>query len=253
MNDIALGNNEEVVSLDTDGIEFNNPKIDTEKLFEQLNEQYAKIPQTTCAHNQVCCKAGNPHLTYVEYLNVIHMIERDYSAEQKTDIALECIKRYISRDLSKPCLFLGSKGCTIYNHRQFNCRMYGMVPQEEYEERAKNVMEQFKARGQDFPLAKQCSFVEIADGSVMTLARYNKIVDDIVDLDKKAGISRKAINEGKSYFTFHDWWMMSHYGEDGMVHFTEIRLNWNDEQKAQLLSDIEENLRGIGSEETSTN
>jgi Fe-S-cluster containining protein len=215
-------------------------------LFKELYEQYEKIPATTCANNQVCCKAGNPHMTYLEFLNVNSMIENEYSEEQRVHINLECLKRYIWTDLSKPCLFLKEKGCSIYHHRQFNCRFYGIVPKEEYERRSKDVQEKFFAQGQSFPLAKQCPFVKTADGSAMTPARYNKIIDDIRDLDKKAGMSRKDVNNGETYHTFHDWWMLFYYGPDTMADFTEIRLKFSPEQKDKLLNDIASQLKGSG-------
>jgi len=215
-----------------------------EELFSQLNEQYEKIPATTCANNQVCCKAGNPHMTYLEFLNVNSMIENEYSEEQKITVNLECLKRYISTDLSKPCLFLKESGCSIYKHRQFNCRFYGIVPKEEYERRSKEVQEKFLAQGQSFPLAKQCPLVKTADGSSMTTARYNKIIDDIRDLDKKAGISRKDINSGESYHTFHDWWMLFYYGPETMADFTEVRIRFSQDQKDDMVKNIEAQLRG---------
>lgn len=103
-----------------------------EPLFERLQALYAKLPDTRCVCEKpgVCCRFL-PEMTTLEALQWIQVLRALPAGERR-----EKLQRFVEFYFTNPvrltrCPFLAAEGgCTIYPHRTFACRAYGMWSQK---------------------------------------------------------------------------------------------------------------------------
>jgi Fe-S-cluster containining protein len=110
---------------------------ETNRLFDQLNNVYAKLPSTTCKRCGTCC-SDPPPATIVEFLNVYRYV-RDNLPERHQELVRKAAE-FFFLDLVKVemrCPFLNEEDnrCLVYEVRPFSCRAYGQLTEEEFNKR----------------------------------------------------------------------------------------------------------------------
>ena len=110
------------------------------------NKIYSRIPESKCLGCPMtngeevvaeCCKKASPPLYYSEFINVYKNIEKNWSKEKRKELLYKCFEAILNTETEKPCVLLDGNKCSIYKWRWTNCRTYGMIPDEEWVERAK--------------------------------------------------------------------------------------------------------------------
>ena len=182
----------------------------------------------------VCCKTSCPSLYYSEFLQIISDIWKTWTTEEKTNLICKSIEYFFKNEfekwgiqtLVKPCMLQDDKGlCKIYSNRQINCRMFGLWPKEEYNQRVEKFAKAYEKYGlkkEDLPLYFQCPSVERLDNTQeLTLDVINDIYSKLDNLDKRVGtFSSLQISQKHNYRSFHDWIMYKVFGEEWLSKLT---------------------------------
>lgn len=192
----------------------------------------------------VCCKTSCPTLYYSEFLQIISEIWRTWTEEEKTNLICKSVEYFFKNEfekwgiqtLVKPCMLQDDKGlCKSYSNRQLNCRIFGLWPKEEYEQRVEKfakAYEKFGLKKEDLPLYFQCPSVERLDNSQeLTLEVINDMYKKLENLDKRVGtFSDLQISQKHNYRSFHDWVMYKVFGEEWLSKLTTYMMAATKEQ-----------------------
>jgi Fe-S-cluster containining protein len=146
--------------------------------FSKLSNVYNHLPKTTgCTENISkcngcggwCCRYQSPQLLYVEFLHIWKNVLKYLEINEIVDIIERSLYNYIEGDTTKGCIFLNKENsyCKIYKYRPFNCRTYGMIPNEEFNKNKEKVKEKMKGI-LGLVIKDQCDLVKIEDGKELT-------------------------------------------------------------------------------------
>lgn len=205
------------------------------KLDGIYNEVNLETTQTCKCH---CCQVAMPQISYGEFINIATSVWDNSSEKDKLHYIKTSIEYFFRYEfekwgissLVKPCMFLQDDGkCGIYEKRPLSCRMFGLWPQEMYDERVENFSKIYSEYGleiSDLPLHKQCKSVkrksedvelnrEIVEGLYEKLHHLDKSIGDFTDLQ---------IETKENVRTFHDWLLMKVFGEDWLELMTTFVL-----------------------------
>lgn len=215
-----------------------------------------ELPETTCNHRALCCNAGCPNMTYSEYLSIREMYIDPMGKEERLELLLECVRRYITPQdpvNPKPCPHLNSENkCSVYLARPFRCRTYGLVPSKLYNQMVKDVAKETGIPKKDLPLCSQCPYVKVkpehADrfpGGRIPQHLFKELEATLHESDLRLGIPKKILEEGFSYLTYHDWHVMSELGEGWMETLTGVRMEESEEGKELFLAALKDAVAGM--------
>ncbi len=189
------------------------------RAFQQLEQVYKSIPDTKGCMEHInmprdqggcggwCCLHQNPHVLHIEFLNTWKSVLRSWDWEDVVNLIERAIRSYLSVKPTKGCIFFDkeSKLCTIHKTRPFNCRVYGITPEEEMKPRIERLKILYKNRI-DAVVKDQCNLVSTTDGTVVTTDMTAKWWKQMVEVEELAGTKKKDIHDrgDGSYMTFHD-------------------------------------------------
>ena len=194
--------------------------------------------ETTCNRVCTCCKTAMPQINYSEFVQIVTVVWKEKNQQEILDIiclSLEYFFRYEYAkwgmdSLVKPCMFLDKDNlCTIYSDRPLNCRLYGLWPEEDYEQRVQKFAKAYERHGltrEDLPLHKQCKFVRRVDPEKeLTTEVIDGLFEQLDNLDKTTGdFSNVQVRQKENYRTFHDWLLLKVFGEDALSQLTTFIL-----------------------------
>jgi len=111
---------------------------------------HEKVPLSKClgcpikggvGHEVVaeCCRKASPPLYFVEFIHAYQHILQTWKKDRVKEMIFKCYEAVLNNNHSKPCVLLDQEtnACSIYSHRWTNCRTYGMIPDDEWIDRAK--------------------------------------------------------------------------------------------------------------------
>lgn len=215
-------------------------KIKRRNLGDILKSIYSHINlDTKMSCICTCCNVSMPSMNSCEFSQIRSKIWSEFSVEERADIVGQCVEYFFKNEfekwgistLVKPCLLQDRKTglCKIYEDRPLSCRMYGLWPKDAYEKRVDRFVKVYEKYGlakEDLPLFSQCPCVERLDKSV---SLTNEIINDLYTqldmLDKKVGsYSDLQIKNKNNYRSFHDWMLLSVFGEEWLSQLTSFML-----------------------------
>lgn len=214
-------------------------------------EVYEDTPETTCCHKAACCNAGCPNMYYSEFLSVRRGAVDKMTPEERLNLTLECVKRYLQDQRTpKPCVFLKKDNmCGIYEFRHLKCRLYGLIPDSLYDWIANSVADEMGVPREEVPLCNQCEFVKVKPEFQEKFPTGKVPEDDIKamerrmrELDRGLGMSKETQDDGFGFLTYHDWHLLFEFGEKWMETLTQLRLKWTDEEKEKFVGDLKSAL-----------
>jgi len=183
----------------------------------RLEELYAKLPETKgCTSCGKCCKVQCPNMYYIEFLHILTYMQDNFDKPTVDGIFSKSFQNAISLAQDKQCPFLDDKNkCMIYEVRHYNCRVYGIIPKGEYQDRVKQAKKRLGV--ENISLEKQCDKVSIdGEGSNKGL---NDIFEQLKQLEEEIGVSKNMVRLiGGSYLTFHDMLILHFFHDnDGII------------------------------------
>jgi len=216
----------------------------------ELNSLYEQMPKTIgCIGCGKCCKIQHPHCYSIEFYNMLYLLD-DFTEEQKINLHAACLSNYLDNSINKPCVFLGEDNkCKTYSCRDYNCRSFGIVPKKAYAKHVKAVKKNFP--GIRLGLEKQsdcCGGVRPEE--FIGAKKLDEIFNKIADLDRKLGIADKDVDDGTSYMTFHDHYLLFYYRENTemLEKLTQIKYNCSEQEKKAFVSAVMELLKNKSGE-----
>jgi Fe-S-cluster containining protein len=198
---------------------------------------------TTCKGQITCCKTAMPQLNRSEYEVLVNKIWSSSSKSQKIEMVCKSVEYFFKTKFEqfgleifkKPCMLLSDDGkCKYYKNRPLNCRMYGLWPSDVYNRRVdrfEKAYSQFGVKREELPLNAQCPNAKRVDESVPLTETLIECLYKALDaLDKKTGnYSHKQIEERYNVRAFHDWVLLSIFGEDWLIELSRFVLGANKE------------------------
>lgn len=191
---------------------------DIQKIFSKLYNLYHQIPKTKgCMENNIldkgkgcnswCCRFQSPQLLYSEFLLIWKYISKNWIDENICDLIEKCMMNSVNDIPSKECVFFDEETnlCRCHKQRPFNCRIYGITPEEEFRSRYEKLKEEYK----DIigaVVRPQCELVSTCNGEDVSVYDTDKWWDELVKIEKSIGIPSKLITDkmGGSYRSPHD-------------------------------------------------
>ena len=222
-----------------------------------------------------------PTIRYSEFLNIFNRVWEEFSKEDKADLMVGCIKRFFSKSLVKPCIFLSGFDCKIYSDRPLSCKMYGLWPTEAWEKRVAKFEKTLGLPKEQLPLNTQCPMVRrkkqtcptcngqgwYPDGPTdkpeqkqcdscqgpgkvnppaLTEEQIQSMYDAIDALDRKTGdFSQEKMERAYNVRTFQDWILWHFFGEDTLIKFTNILLTQDDANIQATIAILEEKIKEL--------
>lgn len=169
-----------------------------------------------------CCLTQYPSLYYAEFLYLWQEIQEKWTKEHKKQLLLRAIRCYLDNSVTKGCVCY-DEGCQVYNNRPFACRIYGVIPQKNWEERWKQLK---KRQGKQFQAKPQCNLVK--SETPITSEMEDKWFVHSRQCEERIGIAPNIIKQhdlaGGSYRAMHDHILLEMLGEDHLVTLSDVRM-----------------------------
>ncbi|MFW6173470.1 MAG: YkgJ family cysteine cluster protein [Elusimicrobiota bacterium] len=225
------------------------------KSLNKLNKLYQDIPETKgCMENLPrcqawCCSIQSPSLLFVEFMNVWDNILHDYSTKEIVGLIKGAVNNYVFFRPDAGCIFFdrNTKYCMCHKYRPYNCRIYGITPEDEFTLRYERFKEQYKDEMYD--IRDQCSLVEVRNGQKVTTNDTNKWWERLCKIEHYFGVSKSNINDAPdgTYRNFHDHLLLFLFPDDLLSRLTMLRLNRDlpKEEKKKCIESFIDCLYGI--------
>lgn len=223
---------------------------DSRKLLDWI---YGKIPETKgCMENLAkgqegckawCCETQQPQVLYVEFLNSWNTVKKSWKDDEFIALVERSLRAYLFEENRKTCVFWNKEThlCTQHETRPFSCRMYGIIPEEEFRPR----YERLKVIYPD--TRYQCGLVSTANGSTVTKADSDAWWKLVKGAERSIGIKEAKIHDdfGGSYRTYYEHILVESMGEEGMMMLSAMRAHGSAEEKEATITRVVTSLRSF--------
>jgi hypothetical protein len=176
---------------------------------------------------------------YSEFLLIWDFISKNWNDNNICDLFEKCMINAVTEIPSKECVFFDKehKSCKIHNIRSYNCRVYGITPEEEFRHRYEKLKKEYNEITGAI-IREQCNLVSICDGSIITIKDTDMWWNKLIQIEHLMGIPMKMITDkfGGSYRTPHDHILLYNMPENVLNSLSGIR----------LYSDHVERIRAVG-------
>jgi len=219
-----------------------------QQAFSQLGNLYKEIPETIgCLENidkeikpckARCCENQNPQLLYCEFLNAWNFILKNWILEDVLKLIERSIRNYLNDLPIKGCVCWNeeTKLCNIHKKRPLSCYLYGITPDQEFNNRLMRLREIYKD-DQRAIFMKQCKMVRTKDGEEITEEDTDGWWDKLCDIEHSIGIDRKLITDEPdgTYRTYHDHILIYLLPEYLLENLSHVRKFGDDEEKETVV------------------
>ena len=231
---------------------------------------------TTCLRQCTCCRVACPQMKFCEATSIIDHIWATWNKEDIRKLLVSAVKYFFSDSLVKPCLMLDGNKCRCYERRPVNCRLYGLWPEDSWNDRVAMFSKSTGLPREKLPLNTQCTNVRRkpqkckecnGSGQVVTggtapdwiLDRCNccggsgkfqpppltndqisAIFENLDKADMLLGVSELKVSTAWNYRTFHDWVLLKFWGEHVLGQWTHILLTTTPEQRQGIVEAFEQ-------------
>jgi len=224
-----------------------------EEFFEKIRKLYESIPNTKGCLDWIskseggcgawCCSQQHPHLLYSEFKYLWENAVKKINKDQFIDLIRKSLYAYLFEEHRKSCVILNTQNnkCSFHENRPYNCRVYGIIPEEEFKPR----YEKLKVLYPD--TRQQCNLISTIDGKNITKEQTNFWWSEILKIEEASGINKKIINDefGGSYRTHYEHILLEIVGEEGMYSLSKVRELSSKEEKEETISMCIESLSSM--------
>ena len=228
------------------------------KTFSKLKNVYKRIPDTKGCMDNIskkgtgckawCCKIQTPQFLYSEFLLIWEYVSKNWNNEEVCILFERCMLNAVDKIPSKGCVFFDEKTCMckIHNERAFNCRIYGITPDEEFNPKYEKLKKEYKSII-GAVIKPQCDLITTVDGKKVTVFDTNRWWNELVNIESSIGIPKDMITDkmGGSYRTPHDHILLYNMPENVLNSLAGIK-EYNDEiQKKIMIKEIIQVIRNV--------
>ena len=241
---------------------FDNKKKNKklEKAHTKLSVLYRQIPETEGCMKWLnktkeeggcgawCCKIQNPQVLSVEFFNSWKHVLENWEGDKIADLIEAAMRNYLTSRVTKGCIFHDKEDGTCMQHQQrpYNCRIYGITPEEEFKPR----YERLKVLYQDdlnVIIRDQCDKVSTVDKVEVTTKMSDKWWVEACEIEESIGVKKEDIHdrEGGTYLTFHDHLLLHVVPNNLMAQLTHMKLHGNDFEKDLAIKGLMKGFRKV--------
>jgi len=232
-------------------IRVNNKKDKLIKAFSRLHNFYNKIPNTKgcmenintkgASCNAWCCRFQTPQLLYSEFLLLWHHVSKNWNDDEICDLFERCMINAVDPTPSKGCVFFDGDicMCKVHKVRPYNCRIYGITPNEEFEPRYLRLKEEYKSI-LGAVVKPQCSLVSTVDDHKVNKEEIDKWWDELVKIERSIGIPEDMVTDaiGGSYRTPHDHVLLYNMPENVLNALSGIKQYTDEFDKKRAIKEL---------------
>ncbi len=238
-------------------IRFSTIRGKLQKVFSKLNNVYNAIPETKGCLDNIekeggcrawCCKVQTPQFLYSEFLFLWNFISKNWVDDEICDLFEKCMLSAINEIPSKGCVLFDNKTnmCRVHSVRPYNCRIYGITPDEEFNPRYERLKEEYKTI-LGATIKPQCELVSTVDDSKITTQDTMNLWIRLVGCDRFIGIPAKLITDefGGSYRTPHDHILLYNMPENVLNGLAGIKMYNDPFEKIRAVSELMSHIRNF--------
>ncbi len=216
-------------------IEVDTDDLKLISLIGKLKEEYKKIPNTKCLNcpgkcgvEADCCKVFSPPMLFIEFISILRNISK-LPKEELKKIHYQCFESYLNSDLAKPCMLLKENLCSVYNERPLSCRLFGLYPQKEYNERLDRIQKELDIDISEIPFNKQCENIKSSGQKAVQTETSKRIHGNMHDIDVQLfdnpQVGSYFVYNTQTYLPFDAHWLLLHLGAEKLQDLTVMKLN----------------------------
>jgi Fe-S-cluster containining protein len=239
-------------------IRSSNKKEKLIKAFSKLHNFYNKIPDTKgCMENinaeggacgAWCCKIQTPQLLYSEFLLLWNFVSKNWDDDEVCDLFERCMSNAVNPLPSKGCVFFDNDTCMckVHNVRPYNCRIYGITPDEEFNPRYERLKKEYD-RIVGAVIRPQCSLVSTEDDSEITKEQIDEWWEKLVEIERSIGIPKDMVSDsiGGSYRTPHDHVLLYNMPENLLNALSGIKQYDDEFDKKRAIKELVQVIRNV--------
>ncbi len=228
------------------------------KAFSNLNNFYNKIHDPNMCKKHIntdgpsckawCCRLQTPQLLYSEFLLLWNFVSKNWDDDEVCDLFEKCMSNAVDPLPSKGCVFFDDNTCMckIHKVRPYNCRIYGITPNEEFEPRYQRLKEEYKSIS-GAVIKPQCSLVSPVDDVEVTKEETDAWWDKLVEIEKSIGIPKDMITDviGGSYRTPHDHVLLYNMPENVLNALSGIKRYTDEFDKKIAIKELVQVVRNV--------
>jgi Fe-S-cluster containining protein len=221
-------------------------------LKDKLQEIYSTVDlNTTCPGHCVCCSIACPQMNHSEFLAIVDNLFRRETRVDRVGILKTSIRYFFSKSLVKPCPLLVDGKCSEYEQRPLPCRLYGLWPEEMYEARVEGFSKTSGIPKEQIPLNTQCKFVRRKNPDLppVTKEEIEEMYAALNTLDMNVGgFNEMQTKKRYNQRTWHDWFMVTVFGEERLSIFTTFLLAAEEEEVEDFVNQLCKQVDDAGDE-----
>ena len=239
-------------------IRLSNKKDKIVKAISRLHNFYNTIPDTKGCMDNInveggacgawCCLVQTPQFLYSEFLLLWDYISRNWTDEEICDIFEKCMLNAVNPLPSKGCVFFDEETCKCKTHkvRPYNCRIYGITPNEEFEPRYLRLKEEYKST-LGAVIKPQCSLVSPVDDVEVTKEDTDAWWNKLVEIERSIGIPKDMITDsmGGSYRTPHDHVLLYNMPENVLNALSGIKKYTDEFDKKKAIKELVQVIKNV--------
>ena len=199
-----------------------------------------------------CCSGDREAIiTYILLIELIKMLKiiEEWPVNKINDLLYDCFVSYLEPSYVKGCTLLRDDLCSSYDARPFPCRLYGLYPDEEWDERLKNTSVELGIEAKDMEMAEQCRNLKIK-GKNKCIIVSRVVSDDLfrkihhldINLFPEKEIGREIVLSSRTYMPFDTHFLLIKMGPDALESLTDMKIRrrgfFNQYNRGEITKDV---------------
>lgn len=198
------------------------------------------------------CKFQNPQVLSIEWKNTWSHVLKEWSIDEIIDVVEKAVRNYLTDVPTKGCIFWNedTKMCKVHETRPYNCRIYGITPEEEFKPRYERLKKMYE--GNILAVVRdQCDLVSTESGDPVTIEQSTRWWTEAVSAERASGTPMGRINDepGGLYLTYHDHLLLQIMSNSIMGELQALRQGGEREQKEiyirTMINGLRKKLAGV--------
>jgi len=211
----------------------------------EVEEDHSFYTECGEIHN---CMIQTPQLLYSEFLLIWQYISSQWNDSRVCDLLESCMLNAVNPIPSKQCVFFDEDLCMCKCHdvRPYNCRIYGITPDEVFEPRYEKLKEEYKVIVGAI-IKPQCDLVSVCDNTEITVKDIDRWWDKIIKVERYLGIPKDMINDsmGGSYRSPHDHILLYNMPDNVLNALAGIKLYDSEFDKKKAITELIQVIRNV--------
>ena len=201
-------------------------------IYDQMPETFGcldNISKETGGCESWCCAEQFPSVWYVEFLYSWNYVVHNWNDQKILSLIEKSLRNYLFPKPERSCVFWDkdSKMCSQHNYRGYNCRIYGIEPEEDFNKRLVKLKVIYPN------IKNQCNLVSTTNGEKVEEKDIKFWWDHLKNTEASIGVLYKDMHDGHggSYRSYHDHILLHLFDDATMEFLSNTRTDGDPMQK----------------------